>query len=220
MAEMAENVWAMSGGRILDLLDEFQDYGFDVVGHSLGAGTATLLTVQCYTQQLVPGRMVRCFAFAPPPTLSLQGTDNANNLLVERAIENTVAYLHDNDCVPFLSIGSVRRLINLLDTVDNRTEHIWAFKRFRIFWGWEAVPQDIVHDVHAKEAVPSETIAIELAIPALMVIWMKRNDTGSYEAFACNRLTLARQNIFVNSDMLSDHLVEPYEDALDTLVAK
>ena len=223
IAEMADNIWAQSGAKIIKLFEsdnKLKDYTFVITGHSLGAGAACLLNLKCYTEKLLGDRPVQCFGFAPPPTWC-SSPDAEESTAVKNAIENALCYIHDNDCVPLLSVRCIRRLASLMDTVDNRTEHIWAYRRFRIFWEWDSIPDDIVADVKAAETVKElgSKTAPKLIIPAKMVVWMKRRPSGSYEGFGCDPQTIADMNIFCCEDMISDHLVEPYEDALDELVA-
>ena len=226
MAEMAENIWTHSGEKILKLFEEeeeLHDYSFAIVGHSLGAGAACLLHVKCHYEQLFGDRTVKCYGFAPPPTLcsARMAKGSKEAALIQKAFDNCLCYMHDNDCVPLLSIVCIRRLVALLDTVDNRTEHYWVFKRFKLFWEYEEIPQEIVDDVKAVEARTREADcskgASKLIIPSRLVVWMKKNYAGTYEAFGCSPDDVADLNIFCNHDMISDHLCEPYEDALDVL---
>jgi Lipase (class 3) len=230
MAAMADSIWARSGDDIIKLFETeeaLKDYSLTIVGHSLGAGVSCLLQIKCHKERLLGDRLVKCYGFAPPPTLcwneALDG-QSAEDAAIQLAIDRTVCYIHDNDCVPFLSVMAVRRLATLMDTVDNRTEHIWAYRRFKIFWEWEPIPSDIVADVKAVEAdktcVRCCDGASKLVIPAKMVVWMKRNFAGTYEVFGCNPRAVADLNIYCCQDMLADHLVEPYEDALDELASK
>jgi hypothetical protein len=90
-----------------------------------------------------------------------------------------------------------------------------------IFWEWEKIPEELVEDVKAAEKAGRDVAcdgASKLIIPAKMVVWMKKNFAGSYEGFGCDPKDIADLNIFINQDMITDHLVEPYEDALDELV--
>jgi Lipase (class 3) len=221
MADMAENIWQASGDEIVSLFkcQELRDFGFTIVGHSLGAGTACLLNVKIFQENLLPSRNLRCFAFAPPPTLSI-GTVTPPR--VQEAINSTIAYIHDADCVPFLSVGSLQRLVALFKAVDKNTEHIWAYRRFLMFWEWEEIPNAIIQDVKAAEELSgnnnNNTNTVVLEIPAGIAVWMRPNFTGSrFEAFGCDPKDLARINLQVSQDMLTDHLVEPYEDCLDDL---
>lgn len=205
MAEMADNVWSQSGDQITRLfeeVDEVKNFSLTIVGHSLGAGVACLLQIKCYKEKLLGDRLVKCYGFAPPPTFCSdalsKGSEDA--VSIQRAIDNTICYIHDHDCVPFLSVMAIRRLSILMDTVDNRTEHMWAFRRFKIFWEWEKIPQEIVDDVKAAEAskalVECCDGASRLVIPAKMIVWMKKNFAGSYEGLGCTASAVADLNIY------------------------
>ena len=202
---MANNIWTRSGAEILALFEndnDLRDYSFVIVGHSLGAGVACLLQIKCYKEKLLGNRLVKCYGFAPPPTFceATVPTNSEDAACIQRAIDNTLCFVHDNDCIPFLSVMAVRRFAVLMDTVDNRTEHMWAFRRFKIFWEWEKIPPDIVEDVQAAEANKAAVEccdgASRLRIPAKMVVWMKKNFAGSYEAFGCDPIAFAGLNIF------------------------
>lgn len=231
MAEMADNLWTASGHEIMKLFDEEEElkhYSFTIVGHSLGGGVACLLQIKCYTEKLLVDRTVKCYGFAPPPTFCAGALSNASEdaAAIRRAIDNTLCYIHDNDCVPFLSVMAIRRLATLMDTVDNRTEHMWALQRFKIFWEWEKIPPELVDNVKAAEAGSKSAEercdgASRLIIPARMIVWMKQKFKGSsYEGFGCDPSAVADLNVFCCPDMVSDHLVEAYENAFDELADK
>ena len=230
MAEMAEDVWEVAGPKINALFDEeeLKDYGFTICGHSLGAGVACLLNIQCHVEKLVgEKRRVQCYAFAPPPTFypcRADATGDGNPdppSLVREAIDNCTAYIHDNDAVPFLSISSVRRLASLLDAVDNVSEHMWFYDRWKIFYEFQPVPQTIFDSV--AEAVKCENEEVDgecrMIIPAKSVLWMKQSVLSKkFEVYTCNASLVAENTVFMSQDMFSDHLPEMYEDALDALL--
>eukprot|EP00978_Attheya_sp_CCMP212_P037534 scaffold178002_cov46-Attheya_sp.AAC.2 len=58
-----------------------------------------------------------------------------------------------------------------------------------------------------------------MEIPARIVIWMKKNDVGLFDGYGCNANMVAQLDVFMCEDMISDHMPEQYEDALDALVA-
>jgi hypothetical protein len=222
IAEMADHLWNASGPEVEKLTQEFPEYEFVVVGHSLGAGCSCLLHVKLHMENLLPKVVKKCFGFAPPPTFCLDHTCASSDCVdaVQRAIDNCICYIHDNDCVPFLSVASIRRLSNLLDAVDNKTEHVWFWKRFRIFWEFDAIPDELVESV-VKAGVNGNESALpgELMIPAKVVVWMKKNFVGKFEAYGCSPQAVAALNIFMCNDMMTDHLPEQYEDAFDALTA-
>ena len=229
MAEMAEAVWDASGKEVNKLFKEesLKDYGLIITGHSLGAGTSCLLNIKCHVDKLVGERSVKCYAFAPPPTFYPCSEDATGDgkpdppALVNEAIKNTVAYIHDNDAVPFLSIASVRKLAALLDAVDNKTEHMWFYNRWKIFHEYKDIPQDIYDAV--TEAARNEAKEVDgecrMIIPARIVVWMKKNVISrNFQGYGCDASAVAKNTVFIGQDMFSDHLPEQYEDALDALL--
>jgi hypothetical protein len=223
---MAANLWKRSGENIAKLMEEYPDYKLIITGHSLGAGTSCLLTVQLYVEEVFDGQKIDCFAFAPPPTFwpcdDGPSTSPSCQAKIQQAMQNTVAYIHDNDVVPFLSISAVRRRVSLLDAVDNETEHIWFWKRWRLFYEYDPIPEQIVTGVLETEKSTQKKAHVDgechIIIPARRVIWIKRNFAGRLKAFSCDLYKVAEANVFICPDMLTDHLPEQYEDALDTLL--
>ena len=223
---MATNLWKESGERVSGLMEKYPDYKLVVTGHSLGGGTSCLLTVQLYVNEVFKDRTVECFAFAPPPTFwpceDTRAVPSSCPDKIQKAIENTVAYIHDNDVVPFLCVGAVRRFAKLLSAVDSRTQKIWFWNREKIFHGFTPIPEDITESVLTAEKLAEKNETVEgecpMIIPAHRVIWMKEISEGRFEAFGCDPFKVARGNIFLCPDMLLDHLPEQYENALDALL--
>jgi hypothetical protein len=219
IAEQANLLWQKTGQRLRRIASAYSEqYRIIFTGHSLGGGAACLLHVKVHTENLLPTRQVYCYGFAPPPTYCKGSTPSPG---LEMAVKNCVCFVHDNDCVPLLSVASIRRLACLMDAVDNCTENLWFTTRFRIFWEFVKVPGDIVKTVcsvkHDSKAVVGESAMV---IPARCIVWMKKTLSGRFEALACSSKAMASMNIFVCQDMIADHMPEQYEDALDSLVAR
>ena len=189
-----------------------------ITGHSLGAGTACLLHIKIYVEGLVPTHRVLCHGFAPPPTFCWQSTSNCD--AIEKAMRHCICYIHDNDCVPHLSVATIRRLAELLDTVDNYNQRVWFWTRALIFWGWKQLPQDFIDFVtnaqRIIDASKNKSIDCQLIIPAHVVVWCKKVK-GGFEAVPCRPQAISDLNIFMSEDMVIDHLPEQYEDSLDAL---
>jgi Lipase (class 3) len=220
MAEMADAVWNESGAFLINLLneDEYKDYDLLITGHSLGAGTACLLHVKIYVEGLVPTHRVLCHGFAPPPTFCWQSTSNCD--AIDKATRHCICYIHDNDCVPHLSVATIRRLAELLATVDDYNQRIWFWTRALIFWGWKQLPQDLIDFVtNAQRNIDTsknKSIDCQMLIPAHVVVWCKKVNNG-FEAIPCQPRKISDLNIFMSEDMVIDHLPEQYEDSLDAL---
>ncbi|KNE60363.1 hypothetical protein AMAG_05757 [Allomyces macrogynus ATCC 38327] len=98
-----------------------------IVGHSLGAGTASLLTMLLADRQLShlreiqPTLQLKCFAFAPPPACSLN--------LARRYAHLIDSFILDNDVVARLSYGSVvdlrTSLLAAIAQVENHATEIF-----------------------------------------------------------------------------------------------
>lgn len=224
MAEMADAVWKESGAFLTDLLKEeaHTDYDLIITGHSLGAGTACLLHIKVHVEGLVvsdTNRRVLCFGFAPPPTFSWDIADS-NSEAIERAIQHSVCYIHDSDCVPQLSVATIRRLATLLDAVDNYNEKVWFWNRALVFWGWKPVPKELIDIVaNAQKDMESNSdrcVDCKMIIPAKVVVWCKKIN-NRFEAIPCCPRAISDMNIFVCEDMVAHHLPEQYEDSLDAM---
>ena len=221
IAEMADAVWKESGDFLTNLLqeEEYKDYDLIITGHSLGGGTACLLHVKLNVEGLVPNHRVLCYGFAPPPTFCWDAESKCD--AIEDAMKHCVCYIHDNDCVPHLSVATIRRLATLLDTVDNFNEHVWFWRRGLVFWGWKPLPQELIDNVTRAQNNMDENndqcTDCEMIIPAKVVVWCKKTN-GKFDAIPCRPQTVSGLNIFMCEDMVTDHLPEQYEDALDALL--
>ena len=222
IAEMATNLWKRSGDKVVDVMEEFPDYKLMITGHSLGAGTACLLNMHLHVNEVFKGRTVQCFAFAPPPTFwpcTNQSDEAVCNPKVKQAMQNTTAYIHDNDVVPFLSVTAVRRLVRLLDSVDNKTELLWFWKRWQLVQERSGIPKEIVDNVlNTAEKSELKKGESRMIIPAECVLWCKEEEEGTFASYVCDPFKVANTDIFLCPDMVSDHLPEEYEDCLDALV--
>lgn len=120
-------------------------------------------------------------------------------------------------------IASVRRLARLMDTVDNLSEHMWFFDRWAIYHEKKQIPGIFFDEIlkakgadHKHEHVDKEC---NLMIPAKSVIWAKKNVLSEkFEGYGCDPSSVASNTVFVSPDMISDHICEQYEDALDALL--
>eukprot|EP00667_Euglena_gracilis_P015225 EG_transcript_15822 len=103
----ATNLFASVRQPILQALAENPSYDLVVTGHSLGGGSAILLTLLMRTSPDEPLRRATCVAFGPPPVLrgAVQGQ-------CDDFIETVV---NEDDIVPRLSIPAILYLLQVAD---------------------------------------------------------------------------------------------------------
>ena len=105
------------GQKFGGLLCALRDAGHQVtlVGHSLGAGVASLLALVLLEQGIQPPQL-RCFAFEPPACMDL--------CLAERCIQGglVTSLVHGDDVVPRLAVEPFAELLRQLKVFDWRAE--------------------------------------------------------------------------------------------------
>jgi hypothetical protein len=230
MVTMAERVWAVAGSTVTKLLQQHANYELIVTGHSLGAGTACLLTILLQSSQqgiLLPDHNkmnMRCFAYAAPPVFyPLQ--------LVPKAVQSTTNFVHQNDVVPFLSVDSVRHLSSSLRAVeDYASEQMSRIERMQVLLGMKAPPSGLIDAVLQGPSVEPKRGAPPLEVPAGRTLWIKEataathacdGDDYTFEWLDPNSFRLQQQagggGIRVHPDMFVDHFPPRYEHAFDRL---
>eukprot|EP00934_Nitzschia_sp_Nitz4_P008897 Nitzschia sp. Nitz4//scaffold450_size6464//2825//4704//NITZ4_009175-RA/size6464-augustus-gene-0.3-mRNA-1//1//CDS//3329552257//8887//frame0 len=212
IAQQAELLWETVGSIVQAALDAHPGFNFVITGHSLGAGAACLLTIKCYHEQLLKGSnptKVQCFAFAPPPVFSPLSA-------APLAVANTTCFIHDDDCVPFLSVANVREFMDSIKVV--RTFPLTS-KLDMIFGEHDnnELCRSLLHSVSQSSTSSLVTVegAPKFAIPATDVVWMRGDADTSYMAYIFEPERLPE--IHVDVDMISDHFPPCYEEALRIL---
>jgi hypothetical protein len=236
IAESAEKIWDSANQTILSLLRANNGFELIICGHSLGGGAANLLNVLLHENKglRISGRSCRCFSFASPPVFC--PLDAAKD-----AVKASTNYIHGNDCVPFLSIDSIRHIFAAINAIENC--RLSALTRSRILWGSPDVI-DILTLLRVEraltEALPLRKGAPVLLIPAYVNVWMreleqeellitveKELDSDVLEElvpvvkpFDCvyaDSTKLAHLGIQLATCMLEDHFPNGYELALYNL---
>ena len=171
------------------------------------------MTLKCYHDGIVGDRNVRCYAFASPKVYTL--LDDAPEKCKE-AIANTINYIHDDDCVSFLSGYNVRKLLQSLRAVGEAERSL--FHRIRLLTDKKELTQELIDAVERAVAEPLSDIegAPQLYIPAEKIIWMRGSTDAGYKAYLYKPEDLP-EGIHVDRDMLVDHFCSFYEEAFATL---
>lgn len=110
-----KEVIEMAGPILKKTLGQNRDYQLFVTGHSLGAGTAQLATMELILNKpkyLPRGTKVHCVALAPPPVYR---SDTPVPEDISKALD---IYINSQDCIPRTCLGSVARLVAMVRAVD------------------------------------------------------------------------------------------------------
>ena len=89
---------------IVEAFRDHPDYRLVAVGHSLGAGIASLLTIRWRTTHLYHNPI--CYAIAPPPILSSEVQD--------KGVGYVFSFVNEDDIVPRLSKDGMEDVIRLV----------------------------------------------------------------------------------------------------------
>ena len=99
-----------------EVLRKEPSYKLVITGHSLGAGTAELITMTILLNKIEFSGLgqdgVRCVAFAPPPVY------RSPRQLPDEVVSSIDIYINNFDCVPSLSLGVVVKLYTTMVSVD------------------------------------------------------------------------------------------------------
>lgn len=110
-----KEVLEKAGPELRKALGECPGYRLYLTGHSLGAGTALLATMELMrnkTKYLPEGTEVHCVALAPPPVYR-------SDAPVPESISKCLdIYINNQDCIPRCCLGSIARLVAMVRAVD------------------------------------------------------------------------------------------------------
>lgn len=233
IADAADNLWKEVKTIIVNALISNPGYDLVVTGHSLGAGTAALLTLKLKYEDILATEnaklknvKVRCYAYAPPPVYY----NEDENTKINAAMKDTFAFIHENDCVPFASADAVRDLAATMDKVDEYPKGIPILKSSPLMAaGIKPIPDGLAEKILESNELPAIAGAEKLAIPAPFVMWMRKthdDDNGRpmYNTMFCrpkkekDMMGTNDLNILLDfPKMINDHMNPQYERAINSL---
>ena len=244
MATMAERVWDVASPTIIRVLKENPNYHFVITGHSLGAGTACLVNLMVHTQKLLsPSQLqnTKCYAYASPPVFT------PLDLLPKQCLQSSYNFIHKDDCVPFLSVYAVRKLLAELAFIHKSTTSgggslLTNTQCAKIIFGFQSPPKELVNAIGggntssqqrsllSSKVIPSiepKEGAPQLEVPVGKTIWLhdkekmkdedEENDDDLYSYQCLTPKEFKQKEIQLTSNMFLDHFPSAYEHALDNL---
>ena len=118
MLDGAQKILRLARDQLNQLLFDNPQYDLVITGHSLGAGTAILITLALLFED-VPDHLnfknrIFCFAFAPPPVF------RSDAPLPDSILEKILIFILETDLVPSACVGSVDKLIRDFKAADFR----------------------------------------------------------------------------------------------------
>jgi hypothetical protein len=136
-------------------------------------------------------------------------------LVAADAVQNTVAYVHNMDCISSLSVDGVRcfvRTINDLDVPLVKMPHKETYPGF-------TPQQELIKAVNksAKEPLALKDRAPLLCIPAHSLIWLQEKEEEQYSTKVLDPLLYCERVVDVHSHMVGDHMQPKYELAFHLL---
>jgi hypothetical protein len=213
MATMAERVWEKAESTVSSLLKNHPSYDFVVTGHSLGAGTACLLTLLVQSRNLVQAN-TRCFAYAAPPVFT--------PLELAPNVDMTTNFIHQQDVVPFLSLYSVRHLFSRLQAIQSfvKDSKMTNMDRLQVAVGWKPPSHEMMTYLQTKkQSIKPIQGSPRLEVPAGKTIWLHEGRNGYYtwDCLAPKELVNHFHDIRIHPDMFTDHFPPRYEHAFEHL---
>ena len=226
-ARMAEAVWRAVGDDVNAALEGRPTFELVVTGHSIGAGTAGLVTILLYYLRASTGVHrtgflppmpppprsdvpIRCLAYAPPPVFAPPGRWYID--LKGGALAHTYTYVLADDAVPFLSARAGRLLFASLRALD------------AAFDARSSADQQIEALTAAATAsaasVPASTSAPELTMPGRRFVWLRHAapESGLAPRVVECDVTVVTTSVLggvpLASSMIDDHDVSAYAAAL------
>lgn len=222
---MTESLWKAASHIIQEELMKFPHYRLVLTGHSLGAGVASLLNLKLHTEGVVNQRgwKVQCMGFASPPTFLEDNTRTGPlafpdeiSKQIKQALESSWSFIYGVDTIPFLSAPSIGQLASMLQAVDSVTRTYSPWKQWSIATGLQQPDEALRQSVQEASSSVSPQAGPRLQLASDSVMWMMPKAEGS-DWLLCKPLKLSQLPVYLNEEMVAEHMPGVYRDGLDKL---
>lgn len=202
-----------------------QKYKVVIVGHSLGAGVSSLMGI--FLKQAFPNLDLKVYAYATPACCSYQASLDAQDYIT--------AIVNNHDCVPRMTIPNLRLMSKLFVLIDSKLEEKGLSpKNFTATKNY--VKDLLITDQHllvepnelnkfldtefaADEKDKQQLEEVQLYVPGKVVaIWNHTKDPAIIGGKVTNGNSQVLKQIFVESNMISDHSCDSYRQNIMALL--
>ena len=191
------------------------DHRLVVTGHSLGAGTAILITMAILSgsfKQIVDPKFtkIKCVALAPPPVYR-----TASNLA--KFNQNINIYINGNDCVPRLSLANMAKLLATLREIDKESISIQDTLKILAGLNEPEVLNNLDKLAETISKVDQKQFA-KLEHPG-QVFYLRKVDSKNFKVFSTPGEYFS-SSLLLFENMALDHLQPYYEEAFANVKLK
>lgn len=202
-------------------------YGMVITGHSLGAGVSCLLGM--FFKKKFPDMPLQVYAFATPACCSYEAALSSADYIT--------SIINNNDCVPRMSLMNVRLMNKLFMFINGKLEENnllpHDFKSAKSYLkDLMTIDSNLLvttkelsawmEDEFTKPRDETEPfLEMELYVPGRVVsVWNHTEEEGVVRGKVTDGYSQVLRQIFIESNMLSNHACDSYRTNLATLLAQ
>lgn len=210
----AKTLLKISGNTLKSALKMYPMYSLALTGHSLGAGTAILITMEMLAGKVPnivdPKRTkIRCTALAPPPVYRSRSSLSE----MDKYVGYIDIFTYGNDFIPRLSLATMAKLMSSLQYMDQVP--LGLSQALTLIMGWESSERasariEILSQV--LEKVDQDAFA-PLEHPGQM-FHLRQVQPNKVKMFLVPRQYFTH-SLFILDSMVTDHLHGAYLEAFN-----
>lgn len=214
LLKVAEKVIELAKEPLENAIKGMEKPSLAIVGHSAGAGAATLAMLQGFGEGsvvngLLSNGKVKCYSFGSPPVFAAGEKPLPDG--VRRTVSSIYNFVNGMDCVPRTSVGSIGKLLVAVRAVDEF--HYTTEERLKILSGEEET-EDYFPDY--KEIPIDMEAELRCLPPTGTTVLLYKADGVK---MVCEKLTKGQlDRILIHENMFKDHHLSAYEDSIDEML--